>query len=84
MIGWKRVSVKVASTGSIYIELMRLQGDKAEWLVVRVANHKMVHRGWLKIYSLSPFEMRLNQIADVLSQQFGKAGDVMEGCVSLV
>ena len=80
LIGWRKVSVKVASTGSIYIELMRLQGGMAELLVVRVANHKIVHREWLKIYSLSPYEMKLSQIADVLSKKFGEAGDIMEVC----
>ena len=84
LIGWRKVSVKVASTGSIYIELMRLQGGMAELLVVRVANHKIVHREWLKIYSLSPYEMKLSQIADVLSKKFGEAGDIMEEWPSLV
>ena len=84
LLGWRKASIKVASTGSIYVELTRLQGDKAEWLIVRVANHKMVHRDWLKIYSLSPYELKLSQIADVLSQEFGKAGDVMEMCDNLV
>jgi hypothetical protein len=78
--GWEKVSVKVASTGSAYIELKGVNGDKAELLVVRVANHKMIHREWLRIYSLSPYEMRLGQLADVLSQRFGEAGDVMEAC----
>ena len=78
--GWEKVSVKVASTGSAYVELKRVQGNEAEWLMVRVANHRMVHRDWLRIYSLSPYEMRLSQIADVLSKQFGEVGDIMEAC----
>ena len=77
-LGWERSSIKIAGTGTVYVELVRSQGNKTEWLVVRVANHKQVHHKWLRTYSISPCELRLGDIAEILSRKFGEAGDVMD------
>jgi len=50
-LGWKVDEIRLASTGSIYLELIR---DGREWVVIRVADHAQVYHRWLKTYSISP------------------------------
>jgi L-ascorbate metabolism protein UlaG (beta-lactamase superfamily) len=73
-LGWKRDSIKLASTGSIYIELVR---DGREWVVIRVSDHKQFYHYWLTTYSLSPYEYDYQGIIDVLYRPFGETGDVL-------
>jgi hypothetical protein len=76
-LGWECSGFKEASTGSVYVELTRSLATMTEWLVVRVANHKQVHHKWIRTYSVSPYELRLADIAEILERDFGEAGDVM-------
>ena len=78
LCGWERSGIKVAGTGTVYVELMRSQDFMTELLVVRVANHKQIHHKWVKTYSLSPYELRLVDVGEILSRKFGDAGDVVE------
>lgn len=76
-LGWECKEFKVASTGTVYVELIRSIGTVTEWLVVRVANHKQVHYKWIKTYSVSPYELKLADIAEILARPFGEAGDAI-------
>ncbi len=77
LCGWERSWIKVAGTGTVYVELTRSQGEVMELLVIRVANHKQIHHKWTRTYSLSPYELGLSQVAEILSRKFGDAGDVV-------
>ena len=76
-LGWECRVFKQASTGTVYIELVRSVATVTEWLVVRVANHKQVHHKWVRTYSVSQYELKLADIAEVLSRGFGQAGDLL-------
>jgi hypothetical protein len=77
-LGWNREETKVASTGSIYIELSRRRGNQIEWVVVRVATHKQVYHRWLRCISWSPFEYDEELLLAELGLEFGEVGDVFE------
>lgn len=77
-LGWYRETTKIASTGSIYIDLKRKDGRRGEWLVVRVATHKQVYNRWMTTYSCSPYEYDEAMLIDVLSKPFGEVGDVFD------
>jgi len=72
--GWKKSEIKIASTGTVYLELVR---DGREWVVIRVGNHKQVYHRWLTTYSLSPGNYNFNSIIEILSKPFGEVGDVL-------
>lgn len=72
--GWKQTEIKIASTGTIYVELVR---NGREWVVIRAANHRQVYHRWLTTYSLSPFENSFDDIINILSKPFGTVGDVL-------
>jgi hypothetical protein len=74
ILGWKRSEIKMASTGTIYIEFVR---DGKEWVVIRIANHKQFYHRWITTYSLSPCENSFDDIINILSRPFGKVGDVL-------
>jgi hypothetical protein len=77
-LGWTREETRIASTGSIYIELSRRCGDKREWVMIRVADHKQVYDSqWIMIYSWSPYEYDEGMIRDILSGPFGEVGDIL-------
>jgi hypothetical protein len=73
-LGWKVDQTRIASTGSIYVELVR---DGREWVVVRVADHAQVYHRWLKTYSISPMEFHVEDMKDILGMPFGEVGDVL-------
>ena len=77
-MGWSRDETRMASTGSIYIALSRREGNKTEYVVVRVATHKKVYNRWLRCISWSPYELDEMMVMDELSSPFGAVGDVFE------
>ena len=73
----RRANVKKvvhASTGSVYIELVR---DRKEWVVIRIADHNQVYHKWITTYSLSPSEHSFEEIIEILKKPFGESGDVL-------
>lgn len=79
--GWKLVEARIASTGTCYIELSRRKKvgkkNKGEWVMIRVADHKVVYPGFIKTYSISPSELSVKAIRKILSKPFGEVGDVL-------
>lgn len=75
--GWIINSTKIATTGSIYVEIVRNRDSEREWVVVRVANHKQVYHRWLITYSISPGDMWFEELEEVLLKPFGSVGDVL-------
>ena len=73
-LGWKVEQTRIASTGSIYVELVR---DGREWVVIRVADHVQVYHRWLKTYSVSPMELHVEDVKGILEKPFGEVGDVL-------
>lgn len=73
-VGWLVRSKKTASTGSVYIELVR---DGREWLVVRVANHKQVYHHWITTISIAPGDLWFEELEFILAKPFGTVGDVL-------
>jgi len=73
-VGWQIREVRLASTGSIYIELSR---EGREWVVVRVANHKQVYHRWLTTISVAPGDNWFEELEDILTKPFGEVGDVL-------
>ena len=73
-VGWRVDEVRVASTGSTYIELVR---DGREWCVIRVADHKQVYHRWLTTYSIAPGDMWFEELEELLTKPFGEVGDVL-------
>jgi len=73
-LGWRVDQTRVASTGTIYIEIVR---EGREWAVIRVADHIQVYHRWLKTYSISPLELHLEDMDDILGKPFGEVGDVL-------
>ena len=76
-LNWKRESVTLADTGSIYIELTRQQEEQKEWIVIRVADHKQVYHKWLTTYSVSRFEIHPEELELILMKPFGQVGDIL-------
>ena len=73
-VGWRVSETRLASTGSIYIELVR---DGREWVIIRVANHKQVYRRWLTTISIAPGDRWFEELEDILTKPFGEVGDVL-------
>ena len=72
-VGWRVTEVRIASTGSIYIDLNR----KDEWVVIRVADHKKVYNRWLTCYSVAPGDLWFEDLEEVLSKPYGTVGDIL-------
>ena len=72
-VGWLMSEVRLASTGSIYIELVR----EREWVVIRVADHKQVYQRWLTTYSVSPGNLWFEELEAILTRPYGEVGDVL-------
>jgi len=73
-VGWCVDEIRVASTGSTYIELVR---DDREWCVIRVADHKQVYYRWLTTYSVAPGDMWFEELEELLLRPFGEVGDIL-------
>jgi len=72
--GWHVRELRVASTGSVYLDIVR---DGTEWCVVRVADHKMVYKRWLITYSLAPGDLWWEELEEILDKPFGDVGDIL-------
>jgi hypothetical protein len=72
-VGWKVSETRMASTGSIYIDLVR----KDEWCVIRVANHKQVYFKWMECYSIAPGDLWFEDLEDILNKPYGEVGDIL-------
>jgi len=72
-VGWYVNETRIASTGSIYVELVREQ----EWIVIRVADHKRVYTRWLTCYSVAPGDLWFEDLEDILQKPYGTAGDLL-------
>jgi hypothetical protein len=66
--------MRMASTGSIYMELVR---DGREWVVIRIADHEQVYHHWMTTYSLSPRDLFYEDLIEILEKPFGEVGDVL-------
>jgi len=75
-LGWRQEEIHRASTGSVYIDFTRIQGDQKEWVVIRVATHKQVYHRWMTTYSYSPYEYDELMLQELLAKPFGEVGDV--------
>ena len=73
-VGWRISETRVASTGSIYIEIVR---NDHEWAVIRVADHKQVYHRWLTTYSVAPGDLWFEELEEILTRPFGEVGDVL-------
>ena len=72
--GWSLSEMRMAETGSIYIELVR---DGKEWVVVRIADHNQAYNRWITTYSVSPSELSVEEMDLILKKPFGEVGDVL-------
>jgi hypothetical protein len=72
-VGWRVNETRIASTGSIYVELVR----NKEWVVVRVADHKQVYHRWLTTYSVAPGDLWFEELEGILSKPYGEVGDIL-------
>lgn len=72
-VGWKVNETRVASTGSIYMDLVR----KDEWCVIRVANHKQVYFRWMVYYSIAPGNLWFEDLEEILKRPYGEVGDIL-------
>jgi hypothetical protein len=73
-VGWRVNEVRLASTGSIYVEVVR---QEQEWAVIRVADHKQVYHRWLTTYSVAPGDLWFEELEDILTKPFGAVGDIL-------
>lgn len=73
-LGWKVEQTKMALTGTVYVDLVR---DGREWVVIRIADHFQMYHRWLTTYSISPLELHLEDVVEILGREFGKVGDVL-------
>jgi hypothetical protein len=73
-LGWKLEEARIATTGSCYVELSR---EGREWVVIRVADHPLAYDRWLKTHSISPTELKVAEVRDILSLPLGEAGDLL-------
>ena len=76
-LGWAINETRIASTGSIYIELVRGGPEEHEWLVVRVANHKQVYHRWITTVSIAPSDRWFEELEDILTLPYGDVGDIL-------
>ena len=75
--GWTVKSYKRATRGSVYIEIFRVEDEKKEWAVIRVADHKQVYQNWITLYSVTPMEISVETMRTILKFEFGKVGDIL-------
>lgn len=73
-LGWSVSDIYFASTGSIYIDLVR---QEKEWIVIRVADHKQIYHRWLTTYSVAPGDLWFEELEEILIKPFGKVGDIL-------
>ena len=64
---------KIASTGSIYIDINR----ENEWCTIRIADHKQVYHRWLTTYSISHGNLWFEDLEEILRKPYGKVGDIL-------
>ena len=76
-VGWLVKEMKVASTGSIYLDAVRVRGNDNEWIVIRVADHKQVYHRWMTTYSVSPGDLWFEDLEEILTMPFGTVGDIL-------
>jgi len=77
-VGWTITETRIASTGTIYVEMARSgPEEKEEWVVVRVANHKQVYQRWLTVISIAPGDRWFEELGEILTQPFGDVGDIL-------
>jgi hypothetical protein len=76
---WEIEGKHEASTGTIYLELSREKGGLKEWIVIRVSDHRQIYlsKGWLRLYSHSPYELSDEDVKELLGRGFGEIGDVL-------
>ena len=74
---WLINEIKLAKTGSIYIEIYRTKYDQKEWAIIRIADHAQVYDSWLKVYSFAPNNFWVEELEDILSEPFGSVGDIL-------
>ena len=72
--GWRLEEARIADTGSCYVELSR---KRKEWVMIRVADHPIAYDSWLKTYSISPTELKIEEVHDILRLPLGEVGDVL-------
>ena len=72
-VGWKRYETRIASTGSIYIDIRR----DNEWCTIRVADHKQVYFKWLTTYSIAPGNLWFEDLEEILRKPYGSVGDIL-------
>ena len=72
-VGWHVNETRIASTGSIYVELDR----NDEWVVIRVADHKRVYYRWLICYSIAPGDLWFEDLEEILRRPRGEVGDLL-------
>jgi len=76
-VGWLVKEMHVAGTGSTYLDAMRSEGDRNEWIVIRVADHKQVYHRWMTTYSVSPGDLWFEDLEEILKRPFGTVGDIL-------
>jgi len=72
-VGWQIDSIKIALTGSVYIDIRR----DNEWAQLRIANHKQVYYKWLKTYSIAPGDLWFEDLEEILTRPYGQVGDIL-------
>jgi len=72
-VGWRVNETRLASTGSIYVELER----NREWVVIRVADHKQVYFRWMTTYSVAPGNLWFEALEGILTKPRGEVGDIL-------
>jgi len=72
-LGWIISETRLASTGSIYIELKR----DTEWVVIRVSDHNQVYHKWLTTYSIAPGNLWFDDLPEILTRPYGAVGDIL-------
>jgi len=72
---WIIYQKRFATTGSVYLELVR---DNREWLVIRVADHAQFYLKYMTTYSVDPTStgIILEELIELLNKPFGEVGDV--------
>jgi hypothetical protein len=76
-VGWLVKEMKIACTGSVYLDAVRTEGNENEWIVIRVADHKQVYHRWMTTYSVSPGDLWFEDLEEILKGPFGTVGDIL-------
>lgn len=72
--GWSHSETRLASTGSVYVEIVR---DGREWAVIRISDHNQVYNRWITTYSISPGDLYFEEVVEILKKPFGDVGDIL-------